>query len=90
MISKGSEHKFSFGHENLFTSAMGFAQTNACLPGSINAENHGHFLMGFDCSQVIRIYSIGSSMGYVPKIRLPSAVSNMQGYGLIVVSYLKY
>ena len=42
VIYNGYDHKFSFGHENLFTSAMGFAQTNACLPGSINAENHGH------------------------------------------------
>ena len=39
VISNGSEHKFSFGHENLFTSVMGLLQINAGLLVSINAEN---------------------------------------------------
>ena len=57
VISNGSEHKFSFGHENLFTSVMGLLQINAGLLVSINAENyHGHLLMESDCSQVALIY----------------------------------
>ena len=57
MISNGSEHKFSFGHENLFTSVMGLLQINACFLASINAENyHGHLLMQSDCSQGALIY----------------------------------
>ena len=39
VISNGSEYKFSFGHENLFTSVMGLLQINAGLLVSINAEN---------------------------------------------------
>ena len=38
----------------------------------------------------ILIYFFGSSMRYVPKIWLPSVVSNITVYGVIVVSYLKY
>ena len=58
VISNGSEHKFSFGHENLFTSAMGLLQINAGLLVSINAENcPGHLLTGSDCSQVALIFS---------------------------------
>ena len=37
VISNGSEPKFSFGHQNLFTSVMGLLQINASLLGSINA-----------------------------------------------------
>jgi len=55
--SNGSEHKFSFGHENLFTSAMRLLQINAGLLGSINAENYdGPLLTESDCSQVALIY----------------------------------
>ena len=53
VISNGFEHKFSFGHENLFTSIMGLLQINARLLGSINTKNHGHprngiWLLTFD------------------------------------------
>ena len=37
VISNGSEHKFAFGHENLFTFVMGLLQINESLLGSINA-----------------------------------------------------
>ena len=51
VISNEYEYKFSFGHENLFTSAMRLLQINAGLLVSINAGiNHGHLLTESDCS----------------------------------------
>ena len=39
---------------------------------------------------MVLIYSFGSSMRYVPKIRMPFVVSDITVYGIVDVSCLKY